>query len=101
MVVEGMKCDRSINACFLFDFFWGGLRRRWSRNVDLCLNLCKSFVCVCVCVFVASEWFSSFVAVLCQRRESFGFEALFENRAFGASQCLNGLLTNSEGPRAL
>ncbi len=28
MVVEGMKCDRSINACFLFDFFWGGLRRR-------------------------------------------------------------------------
>jgi hypothetical protein len=51
---------------------------------------------------VASERFSSFVVVLCQRRErELGFEALFENRVFGASQCLNGLVTNSEGLRAL
>ncbi len=26
MVVEEMKCDRSINACFLFDYFFGGLK---------------------------------------------------------------------------
>jgi hypothetical protein len=58
-------------------------------------------VCVCVCFFVASERFSSFVVVLCQRRVSLVLKLFFENRVFGASQCLNGLVTNSEGPRAL
>jgi hypothetical protein len=55
-----------------------------------------------MCVFL---WLlKGFLLLLlsCVRGErELGFEALFENRVFGASQCLNGLVTNSEGPRAL
>jgi hypothetical protein len=58
-------------------------------------------VCVCVCVFVASERFFFFCCCPVSEKSELGFESLSENRVFGASQCLNGLVTNSEGPRAL
>jgi len=55
-----------------------------------------------VCVFLwLLKGFFFFCCCPLSEESELGFEALFENRVFGASQCLNGLVTNSEGPRAL